>query len=49
MDSWLVTGNQVDVGWPGFRKWDPSAKGSEQGRECLAEKLQQVWGMLESG
>lgn len=46
MDSWLVTSNQVDVGGQGFRKRDPYAKGSEQGRERLVEKLQPVQGLL---
>lgn len=47
MDAWLVTSNQVDVGRQGFRKKGPCAKGSEQGRGRLVEKLGQVWGVME--
>lgn len=41
-----MTSNQIDVGGEAFRKGDTYAKGSEQGRESLIEKLRQVQGVL---
>lgn len=47
MDSWQVTSLQGDVGQRAFGRRDQCVK--EQGRECLVEKLRQVWACWSTG